>query len=86
MGNPIKQKIKITIELGSGTIEGAGATVLDALLSMKRPEKLSGKAILTATDGVKTTRQLMFPVRLKRLFYNKNSLAIQAKNFERAMK
>lgn len=69
----------ITLKLGEETFKGQGETVADALVSMPRPEKIMAKGILTISQGNLKREMLMFPQRLKRLFYNKHYQIIQAK-------
>jgi hypothetical protein len=87
----IKNKIKtkefsISLKLGDKTYTSHGNTALDALISLPRPEKITGKGFLTITDGEKKKDMLFMPVRLKRLFYSPTFQAIQVKNLIIGMK
>lgn len=71
----------VTLKLGNEVYEGHGATALEALQSVPKPLKMSGKGIVVMTEGMKSTREiLMYPLRLRRLFYGKISQQIQLKS------
>ena len=76
----------ISLTLGDKTYTSKGATALDALTALKQPEKLMGKGILTLRQGEKTKTLLLYPQRLKRLFYNASFQAIQAKQLAMLLK
>lgn len=58
----------ISIRLGDSTFSGTGATLYDALVSLKKPVKIITKGFITVTDGEKTVELMYMPARLKRLF------------------
>ena len=72
-------QFSITIELAGKTFKGKGDTVADALVSIPKPEKIMAKGVLTVKNGALKRELVMYPSRLKRLFYNKNFQIIQAK-------
>lgn len=76
----------ITLTIGDKTYTSKGDTALEALMNLKKPEKIVAKAIVTIRHGKLTKTQQFFPVRLKRLFYNKLFQAIQAKQLALGMK
>ena len=76
----------ISLKLGSDEYTSKGETAQEALVALKRPNKLMMKGVLTITDGVKKREVLMYPQRLKRLFYNKTFQGIQAKVLTAGMK
>jgi hypothetical protein len=64
-------KYSITIKTNHDTYKGVGKTPVEALRSIPKPFKVMWRATVTLTDGEKKVETLMYPVRLKRLFYNK---------------
>lgn len=74
-----KSTYSITVQLGDKILKGEGDTVAEALIAIPRPEKIMEKGIVTIRQGNLKKELLMFPIRLKRLFYNKNFQVIQAK-------
>lgn len=77
----------ITLNIGGQVYKGEGASALEALQSIPKPAKMSGKGVFFMTDGVKSTREvLMYPLRLRRLFYGKLSQIIQLKSLCLGMK
>lgn len=89
MAKPTKPKatpFEITLKLGDETYQSSGATVTDALSALTHPQKIMAKGILTVRQGDLSKTQLMMPVRLKRLFYNKYFQQIMAKNLALGMK
>lgn len=80
-------KFSVTLTLGNQTYRGEGETAIDALQAVPKPVKLSGKGVFFMTDGERKTREvLMYPVRLRRLFYGKLSQQIQLKSLTMGMK
>ena len=75
-----KPPYSITLQLADKTFKGQGESVAEALISMPKPEKIMAKGIVTVANGSLKKQILMYPMRLKRLFYNKHFLVIQAKN------
>lgn len=76
-----KPNFSITLTIGADVYKGVGETALDALQAVPKPAKMSGKGIFFMTDGVKKTAEvLMYPLRLRRLFYGKISQQIQLKS------
>lgn len=78
--------VTITLQLGDQTYTSSGATVVDALTALPKPDKIMTKGVLTVSQGKASRKQLFMPVRLKRLFYNKYFQAIQAKNLALGLK
>lgn len=70
MKKPIKKAvISVSLKFGATSLEGTGASVLEALRAIKKPEKITTKSVLTITSGDKThSRALTVPL-AKRLFY-----------------
>lgn len=83
---PKKELYSLSLILGDKTYKSTGETVLDALQALEHPPKIMLKGVIIVKKGKLKKEQLMYPVRLKRLFYNKNFLAIQAKYLEIGMK
>lgn len=67
------------LQIGEHVYESKGATVLEALVNLKKPDKIMNKGVLTLTHGNLRSQQLFFPSRLKRLFYSPTFQVIQAK-------
>lgn len=61
----------LTIKTNHDTYEGRGKTPVEALRSIPKPFKVMWRGVVTLTDGKKKVETLMYPTRLKRLFYNK---------------
>ena len=81
-GRPKKVKVdqfSLSLQIGDKVFKGGGATMFDALSSIKKPDKIMGKGVMTITKGEQKKELLYYPIRLKRLFYNKTFQAIQAK-------
>ena len=81
-----KPNFSITLTLGDQVFKGKGETALDALQSIPKPVKLMSKGTFFMTDGVKEFETLMYPIRLRRLFYSKLSQQIQLKTLCQWMK
>ena len=75
-----------TLTLGDKTYKGDGPTAFDALASLPKPQKIVGKGVFTLSHGDKKVQQTFWPVRLKRLFWNKTYQAVQAKMLAAVMK
>ena len=66
-----KVKYNITITMGDKVLKGSGTTALEALQSIKRPDKITQKSVFVISQG-KLTKTMFFTVqRLKRIFYPK---------------
>lgn len=76
------QSYKFTLQIGDKTFTSEGATIYDALVALKKPEKIMNKAVLRLEHDGKFTQQLFFPQRLKRLFYSPTFQVIHAKMLE----
>lgn len=75
----------VSLKLDKTTLEGKGATALEALRAIEKPVKITTKSVLTVSKGDKThTRALTIPL-AKRLFYPGFQL-IQAHNLELLLK
>jgi hypothetical protein len=83
----VKPKFSITLRIGNDTYHGEGETALEALQAIPKPAKMMNKGTFVMTDGVKKTNPvLMYPLRLRRLFYGKLAQAVQLKSLCLAMK
>ncbi len=60
---------EISISLGDVQLKGKGATAYEALTSIKKPIKITGKTFVTLTQGKKKAERMLMPVQAKRLFY-----------------
>lgn len=79
-------QFSISITLGTDVYKGEGASPIEALQSIPKPLKIMTKGVVRVSDGVKTKEVLMYPLRLRRLFYNKLFQAIQLKSLCTLMK
>lgn len=62
-------QFSVSLQLDKTTLEGHGATVLEALRAIKKPVKITTKSVLTVSRGDKKhSRGLTIPL-AKRLFY-----------------
>ena len=79
MGNQ-KDSFHISLTLGDKTYKGEGATALEALRSLPKPERIVAKGVLKVSKGNVSKTLLFMPTRLKRLFYSSPTFqAIHAK-------
>ena len=76
----------ITLNVGGQVYKGKGETALDALQAIPKPIKLMSKGTFFITDGAKKFETLMYPIRLRRLFYSKLAQQIQLKTLCQGMK
>lgn len=77
--------VSVSLQLDKTTLEGSGATVLEALRAIKKPVKITTKSVLTVTKGDKKhSRPLTIPL-AKRMFYPGAQL-YHAKNLELLLK
>ena len=81
-----KPEYSITLTIGDDVYNGTGETALEALQSIPKPLKIMNKVVFSITDGVKKREVLMWPLRAKRLFYNKLFQEIQLKALCSGMK
>lgn len=81
---PVEQ-YEVSLKLGDKVIEGAGASILEALQSMPKPAKIMAKGVFTLSRGKQRTEQLMYPPRIKRLFYSPSLLSVIAKQLSKAL-
>lgn len=65
----MKPLYTVTLTLGDVTLSGTGDTVLQALEAIDRPAKITTKAILSVSNGEKTSVQVLSIPRTKRMFY-----------------
>lgn len=79
-------KFLITLKLADKTYLGQGETSLEALQAIPKPLKIVSKGTLCIEAEGKRKEILMYPVRLKRLFYNKLFQEIQLKSLVMFMK
>lgn len=86
MTNKTNKKYSVTIKTNYDTYKGIGATPVEALRSIKRPFKVMWRATVTLGDSKKKAETLMYPTRLKRLFYNKMFQEIQMTKLCQLMK
>jgi hypothetical protein len=83
---PKKPQFSIKLTIADKVYQGKGETALDALQTLPKPEKIMYKGTLELFDGEKTKSILLYPIRLKRLFYNKYFQSIQIKQLIAGMK
>lgn len=67
----MKNKYSLTIKTNHETYKGKGDTALEALRSIPKPFKVMWRATVTLEYDKKKAEVLLYPVRLKRLFYTK---------------
>jgi hypothetical protein len=70
----VKPVFSISLTIADKVYKSVGATALEALSSLPKPEKITNKGILTITDGVKSNQVLMQIPNMKRLFFLSKSL------------
>jgi hypothetical protein len=81
-----KPKFSIIIKTNYETFKGKGETAVEALRSIKKPLKVMWRGTVTVEEGKKKVEILVYPVRLRRLFYNKMFQEIQMKKICSLMK
>lgn len=82
---PKEPQFSVSLRLDQTTLEGKGATVLEALQAIKKPVKITTKSVLTVARGDKShSRALTIPL-AKRLFYPAAQI-YHAKNLELLLK
>lgn len=64
-----KPHFEIYITLGDVKLKGQGTTAYEALSSVKKPIKITGKTFVTLTDGKRKSERMLMPVAARRLFY-----------------
>jgi hypothetical protein len=64
-----KPVYEVTIRLGDVTVKGKGDTAYEALSSVKKPIKITGKTFVTLKEGKRTAERMLMPTAAKRLFY-----------------
>lgn len=82
----MSKKYSLKIETVGKTYEAKGDTPLEALLSIPKPLKVMYRGIVTLSQGDKKVETIMWPVRLKRLFYNKLFQQVQMNKLCNLMK
>lgn len=83
----VQPNFSITLKINDQVYKGEGSTALEALQSIEKPAKMMGKGVFFMTDGEKSTKEvLMYPLRLRRLFYGKTAQVIQIKSLCMGMK
>lgn len=67
---------KLSIDFGDGPVVSKGDTALEALSSLKRPTKITGKAFLVLEKGKLSAKRMFMPIAAKRLFFPNAQLYI----------
>ncbi len=70
----------VTLTIAGQTFMGKGKTLVDAMLTLPRPEKMMARGDLHLTDGTRSNTISLYPKDLKRLFYNKSFLSVRVKS------
>lgn len=78
--------VTISLKANDQELTSSGATIFEALTKLPKPHKIMGKGFLTVTEGDKKKEELYMPARLRRLFFNRYFLGIQAKNLSIGLK
>lgn len=69
-----KTQFSISLTIADKVYKSVGATAIEALSSLPKPEKITNKGILSITDGVRSNEVLMQIPKIKRLFFLSKSL------------
>ena len=77
--------ITIALTLDGRTYSGQGETIEEALRNLERPAKLMVKAVITVTDGERSTTRTLTPHQLK-MFFRPVAIKYQAKNLSMTLK
>lgn len=67
----MKKNFSLTIKTNHDTYKGKGESPVEALRSIEKPFKVMWRATVTLKKEKKKAEVLMYPTRLRRLFYNK---------------
>lgn len=62
-------RYKLSIRVGDAELKGEGANAYEALASVKRPQKITGKTFVKISDGKRNAERMFMPLAAKRLFY-----------------
>lgn len=66
----MKKTYTLRVDFGDKKpVKSEGETVLEALTSLPKPRKITGKTLLSLTDGKRSAERLFMPTQAKRLFY-----------------
>lgn len=60
---------KISIKIGDTVLKGSGATALEAMQKIEKPQKIFTKGVVTVSTGKKERVHVLAPMKLRRLFY-----------------
>lgn len=82
----MSKKYSVKIVASGQTLEGKGDTAVEALRSIPKPLKVMYEGVVTLSQGDRKVETIFWPVRLKRLFYNKMFQEIQMKKLCDLMK
>jgi len=63
-------KYKIEVATGGLTLKGEGLSAFEALKSVQKPDKITGKTFVKLSLGRKKTERMFMPVKARRLFYS----------------
>ena len=77
---PKQKEFSLSLSIGDKVYKSKGANFLEALQTLKMPEKIMSKAILTISDGELSYDLDYLPLKTKRLFW-KNAQPLLAKQF-----
>lgn len=81
-----KNNYSVKIVASGQTFEGKGETPLLALRSIPKPLKVMYEGVVTLSKGKKKVESIFWPVRLRRLFYNKLFQEVQMSKLCNLMK
>lgn len=74
------QPFSVSLTMGNDTYRGHGNTQYDALLSLKKPDKIMAKGILVTMHGDALRKTAVSPFQIKQLFFtSKPLLEVKAK-------
>lgn len=65
----VEPQFSLTLKLGNELYTSTGSTMLEALSNFPKPPKILLKGILTVKKGENVRTTILFPVKLKRLFW-----------------
>lgn len=80
-----KSVFEIHLELNGTKLVSSGSSVLEALLNLPKPSKMTTKVIFTIFNKDKKYQEVMMPIKAKRLFYPL-ARKFWAKNIEHLLK
>ena len=69
-----KEEFSITLSIGNDTYSGSGSSMVEALISLPKPDKNMAKGVVTVAHGKLNKTFPVTPLLINRLFFTGTSL------------